>query len=256
MTTTKEHSFVDWVLRDIAPSQPSQAVLRYFALVRWFAIVTVAAPIQLWFIPTFAEHSYQPEILNQIENGFWVLYLLYATFNCLLTSVAYGEFGERESTLARLANTGCIITECAVINLTGYAVGSLALLQPTLGIMPLVFYRVFLGYRIAVIGFIAIFGTFNLIGALEITHLVPISPAFEAALNHPYYSRPLLGWGQIWLATSQGFLFFTLINFITNQRGHLHRYITEYVLLRYLPESMVKRAAAGELSLEGAPEKR
>ncbi|MEC8050594.1 MAG: adenylate/guanylate cyclase domain-containing protein [Myxococcota bacterium] len=256
MITSRNLSFIDWTLRDIAPSPPSQEVLRYFALVRWFALITVGAPIQLWFIPTFAERSYQPDVMATIETVFWVIYAFYATFNGLLTSVAYGDFGEREATLANIANTGCIITECAVINLTGYSVGSLALLQPTLGIMPLVFYRVFLGYRIAVIGFLAIFGTFNFIGALEIMHLVPISPAFEAASNHPYYSRPILGWGQIWLATSQGFLFFTLINFITNQRGHLHRYITEYVLLRYLPESMVKRAAAGELSLEGKPEKR
>ena len=134
-------------------------------------------------------------------------------------------------------------------------VGSLALLQPTLGIMPLVFYRVFLGYRIAVIGFLAIFGTFNFIGALEIMHLVPISPAFEAASNH------ILQPPNLWLGTDlvgdlSRFSCLTLINFITNQRGHLHRYITEYVLLRYQPESMVIRAAAGELSLEGKPEKR
>ena len=56
-----------------------------------------------------------------IETVFWVIYAFYATFNGLLTSVAYGDFGEREATLANIANTGCIITECAVINLTGYS---------------------------------------------------------------------------------------------------------------------------------------
>ena len=256
MATSKDYTLVDWTLRDIAPTQPSQTTLRYFALVRWFMLLTVAAPIQLWFIPTFAEHSYQPEVLADITIAFWFIYGFYAVFNGLLTSVAFGEFGDREASIATIANIGCLLSECAAISLTDYCVGSVSLLQPTLGIIPLVFYRVFLGYRIAVIGFIALFGTFGIVGGLEILRQVPISPAFEAELNHPYYTRPLLGWGQLWLATSQGLAFFTLINYITNQRQHLHKYITEYVLLRYLPQSMVKRAAAGELSLDGIPEKR
>ena len=256
MSLSKEHTLFEWTLQDIAPSVPTQEVLRYFALARWLAILTVSVPIQLFFIPALIERSYRPEVLSALETGFWILYGFYAVFNGLLTSVAYGEFGERESALASIANNGCLLVESIGVNLTGYCVGSLALLQPTLGIIPLIFYRFFLGYRTAVFGFLATFGLFNLIGILEIMHLVPISPAFEAALNHPYYSRPILGWGQIWLATIQGVLFFTLINFITNQRSHLHRYITEYVLLRYLPESMVKRAATGELSLDGPPDKR
>ena len=167
MITTRNLSFIDWILRDIAPSPPSQEVLRYFALVRWFALITVGAPIQLWFIPTLAERSYQPDVLATIETVFWVIYAFYATFNGLLTSVAYGDFGERESMLANIANTGCIITECAVINLTGYSVGSLNFFnQPS----ELCLWSSIesLGYRIAVIGFLAISGTFNLIGALEI----------------------------------------------------------------------------------------
>ena len=67
MITTRNLSFIDWILRDIAPSPPSQEVLRYFALVRWFALITVGAPIQLWFIPTLAERSYQPDVLATIK---------------------------------------------------------------------------------------------------------------------------------------------------------------------------------------------
>lgn len=256
MSLSKEHTLFEWTLRDIAPSPPTQDVIRHFAFARWVAMLTVALPIQLYFIPTLIEHSYQPGILSTVETIFWVLYGFYAIFNGLLTSVAYGEFGEREAALASIANNGCLLIEALGFNLTGYCVGSLTLLLPTLGIIPLVFYRVFLGYRIAVFGFFATFGLFNLIGILEFMHLVPISPAFEAALNHPYYNHPILSWGQVALTTIQGIVFFTVINFITNQRGHLHRSITESVLLRYLPESVVKRAATGELSLDGPPEKR
>ena len=47
------------------------------------------------------------------------------------------ESAKRRSPI--LQTLDMLITECAVIN--GYSVGSLALLQPTLGIMPLVFYQ-------------------------------------------------------------------------------------------------------------------
>ena len=45
MITSRNLSFIDWTLRDIAPSPPSQGVLRYFALVRWFALITVGAQL-------------------------------------------------------------------------------------------------------------------------------------------------------------------------------------------------------------------
>lgn len=256
MTTYQKSRFFEWTLKDIAPSPPNQKVIRYFAVGRWIGLLAVALPIQLWLVPILAETSYQPQILAKIENAIWFIYALYTTLNGLLTSVSFGKFNEEEARLAELANAGCLLLECAAISLTGYCVGSLALLQPTLGIIPLVFYRVFLGYRLAVLGFATLFGAFNLIGVLEIMNLIPVSPAFPEALNHPYYTSPSLGWAQIWLATVQAFMFFAIINFVTNQRGQLHRYMTEYVLLRYLPESMVKRAAAGELSLESPPHKR
>ena len=254
MITSRNLSFIDWTLRDIAPSPPSQEVLRYFALVRWFALITVGAPIQLWFIPTFAERSYQPDVMATIETVFGS-FTRFMTFNGLLTSVAYGDFGEREATLANIANTGCIITECAAINLTGYSVGSLALLQPTLGIMPLVFYRVFLGYRIAVIGFLAIFGTFNFIGALEIMHLVPISPPLKLRVTtHITAAQSLVGdrfgWRPLKVYSSLRSLTLSPTNAVTCIGTSPSMY--SYAISRVHGEA----AAAGELSLEGKPEKR
>ena len=256
MVNSEKLTFLDWTLGDIAPQPPTQKVLQYLAILRWVGLVTVAVPIQFWLTPKLAERSYQPELMANIEISFLTIYTLWALLNGLLTYAVFGEFNESSRKLANIANLSCVIVEGLFTNLTGYTIGSLALLQPTLGIIPLVFYRFFLGFRVALTSFIMLFGLFAVVGLLEIYHVVPISPGYEAPLNHPYYSRPELGLIQIWIASVQGILFFILVNFITNQRGHLHKYITEYVLLRYLPKSMVKRAAAGELSLDGAHEKR
>src|SRR4029453_5713058 len=49
---------------------------------------------------------------------------------------------------------------------------------------------------------------------------------------------------------------FAAVNYGMNQTLKLHRKLTESVLRRYLPPSLVRRAAAGELRLDEPPERR
>lgn len=89
---------------------------------------------------------------------------------------------------------------------------------------------------------------------LELSGWVVVHPLFPG-IAIPYY-----GLLPDAVSTALGIpvglaLIFVTTNFAMNRTLQLHRYITESVLRRYLPASMVARASRGELSLDGPPER-
>jgi class 3 adenylate cyclase len=95
------------------------------------------------------------------------------------------------------------------------------------------------------------------VGALlEWSHLVPLAPFAPRPIVHFYYEDASLAATNVLAANLAVVLTFLVVNYAMNQQLKLHRYITDTVLRRYLPPSMVERASRGELSLDEAPERR
>ena len=154
----------------------------------------------------------------------------------------------------RALNYLAIVIELLTNQITHYRMGSA---NGALLYYPLVLvgaYRVGLDYPSALL---AALGAVTLyIGTVlaEVLRIVPIAPAL---LEPPAIYAHSLGPLRQLVVHSLGFaVSFAAVNYGMNQTLKLHRYITELVLRRYLPPSLVRRAAAGELRLDEAPERR
>ena len=230
--------------------------LRRLVWVRWLAITGLAVPLNFAFAPMMITTSYAPDVSRGLVVAGQILTALYVFFNVVAHWVLRGQHDALRVRIAYHATIGCALVEAGMFTVTQYGIGSLSLLQPTLGLGILVIYRIFCDYRSSLVVCVAIVGSFIVVGVLETGQMITISPFFDAPLNHPFFNWKWFGLGQLALASAQMLTFFALLNFVSNQRASLHRYMTEYVLQRYLPPEMVKRAAMGELTLEGPPEER
>ena len=92
--------------------------------------------------------------------------------------------------------------------------------------------------------------------SLELSGVAPVAPLLPEPLVNSYWHEPANGQRVIVTVIFVCFITFVLCNFALNQKLRLHQYVTRSVLQRYLPPSLVDKAADGELKLDAAPERR
>jgi adenylate cyclase len=119
-----------------------------------------------------------------------------------------------------------------------------------------VLYRIFLGYYAGLRVFLFAAVAYTCFAALELSGAVPVGPLLATPVHHPMWTDVRLGVVVIVAVWVILFAAFILANYGMNQQMRLHRYMTESVLYRYLPPTLVRRAAAGELTLDAPPERR
>lgn len=124
-----------------------------------------------------------------------------------------------------------------------------------LAVLLIAVYRVFLDYWLGLATTLVAAATFLVLAGGELLGWLEPHPHFPGAA-HPVYSERWGGFLMLQAVETSFFLTFFIVNHGVNQAVKLHRYITESVLRRYLPPSLVERASRGELRLDGEPERR
>lgn len=156
--------------------------------------------------------------------------------------------------IARSLTYVSLATEIAGNMLSTYPLGVLISRAPFYLVIIVAAYRIAYDYRIglsaAVLSAVAMVGTV----LLELSGWVNAHPILLGE-KVPYYSMRPHALPTAFGTAAGLMLIFMATNIAMNRVLILHRYITESVLRRYLPPSMVERAARGELSLDGPPER-
>lgn len=232
----------------------SRGRYRTLALFRLCAIPLAILPTQFW-LQDALKTAHEPEwggVAVELHLIFLAVYLVAGVALLWLTRSAAPE---RRKLWGAFAVVGCA---CELGTNQAYLLGFGSLANYSIGFLPMliVMYRVLLDYRAGLwtlgVGLFTYLG----VGLLEMSGSVPIAPLLATTTNHPAWSDPgmsrmiLLSVVFICVGT------FAVTNYGVNQSVRLHRYITDSVLHRYLPPSMVSRAAAGELRLDTPPERR
>ncbi len=227
---------------------------RALALFRLCAIPIAILPTQFWLRGSL-EAAHEPEwgrvsvVLHLIFLGVYLVSSLW-----LFWSARAGA-PERRTLWGTLSIVGCA---CELGTNQAYLLGFGSLANYSVGFLPMliVMYRVLLDYRAGLwtlgVGLVA----YIAVGLLEMSGSVPVAPLLPEAIAHPAWSNPemshLVLVSVVFICGSA----FAVSNYGVNQSVRLHRYITDSVLYRYLPPTLVQRAAAGELRLDAPPERR
>ena len=181
--------------------------------------------------------------------------LAFVAVNLALVVVARAGGDEARPGLARALTYLALSAELLANQLAMHLVGPITSHGPIYIVVIVAVYRVFFDYRIArfatIVGVI-LYGVSAWLGFAAIVPAGAILPAFE----HPVHDDPLLAALVIHTVIVAIVFTFFAVNFAVNQTARLHRYMTESVLGRYLPPSLVARAARGELRLDAEPERR
>ncbi|HTQ47774.1 MAG TPA: adenylate/guanylate cyclase domain-containing protein [Polyangiaceae bacterium] len=156
---------------------------------------------------------------------------------------------------ARLLTQVSIASEAAGAAALDQAIGTATSYLPILFVLMIAAYRVFFDYALALWATLVPFCAFTTLAALEIFGVLDPNPYF-AGLHHPLSTSTPATLVVIETVDATLLITFFTVNYGVNQAVKLHRYITESVLRRYLPERLVERAARGELRLDAPPERR
>jgi class 3 adenylate cyclase len=219
----------------------------------WIRLLVIVPGIFLPTVRTMVldRGSHAPELASVMSIAWLVQVGLYLV--ALLTIlVANGRLPRLE----RLLTYACLILELSTSQLVQMGLGSLSTPGAVFPVVSIAVHRVFLDYRMAlcaaVVGWVLFAGT----ALLELSGLLPLSPFLSYPLVHPAYTEPGAGVTTLVVSAVAMFIAFGATNYGMNQSWKLHRYITESVLRRYLPPSLVAKAAEGELQLDAKPERR
>ncbi|MEI8256948.1 MAG: hypothetical protein WCJ30_14845, partial [Deltaproteobacteria bacterium] len=149
-----------------------------------------------------------------------------------------------------------VFLELGTNQLSMWNVGSITSTGVLYVVLIVAVYRVFFDYRLGLVATVVGCGFYALSVWIEWHGLLARAPLLPARFVHPLDhdgSGVRIIVDQV---VSGTFLAFFAVNYGVNQSVKLHRYLTESVLRRYLPPSLVARAARGELRLDAAPERR
>ena len=232
----------------------SRGRYRTLALFRLCAVPLAILPTQFWLRGALVS-AHEPdwgEVAVQLHLIFLAVYVITGAALFWLTRSGAPE---RKRLWGALCVVGCA---CELGTNQAYLLGFGSLANYSVGFLPMlvVLYRVLLDYRAGLWTLGMGLLTYLAVGAVEISGSVPVAPLLKTPLAHPAWSEPemsylvMLSVGLICVGT------FAVANYGVNQSVRLHRYITDSVLYRYLPPSLVERAAAGELRLDTPPERR
>jgi len=228
---------------------------RVVAIIRLLVIVPLAVlPTQL-FLRVNSPNGWNPQFGRELVDVHLVGLLIYCLANLLTVWKTRRQKKCSFTQLKTLMRVGVvceIVTNQAFLiaygNLDNYSIAFLILI-----VVP---YRVLFDYRTAVGTLLLAASLFLVFAALEIGGGLPAAPLLPFVSDHPIRSNPMF-WGNILVYVPMVMLFtFLTTNYAVNQTARLHRYVTRSVLQRYLPPALVDRAAAGELQLDAAPERR
>lgn len=224
--------------------------LRTAAWVRLLVIVPT------FFVPTFLafrsqlETSHQPEISRLIFSVWILLALVYPAANGVIL-LSHG----RNERLERALTFVCMLLEVSTNHLLLYSIGTLTSHAIINTVVVIAIYRVFFDYTLGLSATVAAAGMLALTVSGQAADLLPIAPLLSAPLPHDI-NEPAAAAVALGVVLSGLLVAFAAINFGMNQTLKLHRYITESVLMRYLPPSMVVQASRGALRLDAPPDRR
>lgn len=232
-----------------------RAPLRRLRLGGWLRLL-LAFPLLL--LPTLVELR-DGLTLGHARSTATLLFWLYAgqVGICVLAAGGILLASRRKSTAGtRVLTYVCLTLEIATSQTSTYAVGALISNGSLTVILLVAVYRVTLDFRLslaaAVLGALA----YLAVGIAEAAGVLPITLVFAYAVRHPFYEDPGYAAVVMQITLVSIFVTFAIVNYATNQVLKLHRYITDSVLRRHLPPSLVERAARGELRLDAPPERR
>ncbi len=197
--------------------------------------------------------SHSPGVANLLVLGWLVIRGSYVVANLLILLVP----SSRE-TLLRLLTYFCLFGELAPNQLSIYGFGTLINHGVLFAVAVVVVYRVNFDYYIALFAMLLGGGLYAVFGIYELSGFITPSPFLDQPIprEHFFYTDPSNGAMTIGVVSIGLLLSFFVTNYGMNQSLKLHRYITQDVLRRYLPESLVERASRGQLMLNREPERR
>jgi class 3 adenylate cyclase len=225
--------------------------LRVAAILRFALVVPgIWVPTLLAGLVAIGRGHHRPALLPVIT--LWSAQAgLYLIANATILA-ARGRHPRLERRLTYL----CAALELGTNHLVMYSLGTLASHGLVFAMVAVAIYRVFFDFRLGLFTTLLSVALFTGTGVAEAAGLLPIAPGSPFPLRHiAYLDRPTTV--SIIQASSAALVIaFAAINYGMNQVLRLHRYITESVLRRYLPPSLVARAAEGALRLDAPPERR
>ncbi|MGK4006268.1 adenylate/guanylate cyclase domain-containing protein [Sorangium sp. So ce1036] len=224
------------------------------AWVRLLSAPLVLVPTGL-VLSTYAARAPYPVHARRVIAAWLLLQSAYLVANAALLAVTR-RGGRDASGIARALTYAVLTVELVTNQLAMHATGTLVSPSALYIVMFVAVYRVFFDFRLgrfaAVLGAVLYCG----VGALELAHVIRPHPLFSSPVPHLFYAEPAAAATLLATMSAGVFLVFFASNYAVNQAERLHRYLTESVLRRYLPPSLVERAAHGELRMDAEPERR
>jgi class 3 adenylate cyclase len=238
----------------IGDPAPSARHLRTAAWVR----LLLAVPVVL--VPTgIGLHALLPEAAHPESARLALQGWVAACVGVVVANVGILALRPTRSALrARIAyglTALSLVFELTTNQLSAHAIGTLTSYGMVYVVVIVAIYRVFFDYRLgllAVVAGLCAFVASVVLGHLGVVESAPLLPSVQHVVYEDARAAGLVVQSMI----AAVLLTFFSVNFAVNQALKLHRYITESVLRRYLPESLVARAARGELTLDAEPERR
>ncbi|HEY3355753.1 MAG TPA: adenylate/guanylate cyclase domain-containing protein [Polyangia bacterium] len=227
------------------------ARLRVAAVLR-FVIVVPAI-----FVPTLIAALASPRRGHHAgaERVVHAVWLAQAAVYVVANAVILLSRGRRPR-LERALTYLCAVLELGTNHTVMYSLGTLANHGLVFDVVAVAIYRVFFDFRLGLVATLCATALFAGTGVLEAGGLLPVAPGSPFPLRHLAYVDRTMTAAIIQASGAALLLGFAAVNYGMNQVLKLHRYITESVLRRYLPPSLVARAAEGALKLDAAPERR
>jgi len=225
--------------------------LLFAAKIRIFIITPIFFLPTLFKVIEIPKSSYNPQVAQNILYLWSLLIIFYVLFNTILI---FQNTNNRKTIF--LLTYLSIFIELGTNQLIIYGSGTLISWGVLFIAMGIAIYRVFFDYYFAIIA--AFYGTILYItfGVLEFLKIIPLTPMLPKVAQHMIYDDTSFMITNLYSVFIGLFFLFFSTNYGMNQSLKLHRYITNQVLIRYLPPSLVTLASKGKLTLDSPPERK
>ncbi len=232
----------------------SRRQIRAGAVAKLLVALPILVPTGLSLVRYADKAPYRAEAWATVTA--WLAAMaVYMVANVAILPATRGD-DRRATRLARALTYASLTAEIGSNQLAMHATGTLVSPSVSYIIMLVALYRVFLDFNLGLAA--ALLGTtlYCATGVLELVGVLRPHPLFASPTPHLFYAEPAAA-ATVMTSMSMGALLVLFAsNYAVNQTVNLHRYLTESVLRRYLPTSLVERAVHGELQLDAPPERR
>lgn len=242
-----------FLLECFTPIGAGRAELKRFKFAS-LAKLFIVCPVM--FLSTFISllkikhNAYDSGTFSVLFKTWSIMVVLYAFINIII----YIQDLKNSRTILALSYL-CLFIEIATNQIMMYGSGTMTSSAVLFIVTVFALYRVFIDYFTSLAALLLGVGLFVFFSILEFNALIPLSPLASMPVQHTaFIDFQTMSTIVNGIVVGLFFTFFS-INYGMNQSLKLHRYITNHVLQRYLPPSMVELAAKGELSLDTPPER-